>query len=155
MRVLDRYIVRTVIGAMALVMAVLLTLLALFLFIREQGGVGTGNYGSPQALRYRAAEPPRPALPVPAGGSPAGRIAGHGHLARGSELTVMRAAGISIARIACSVALAGLLLLPVAVLVGECLAPPLAQLARVDKAMQRNGSISIARMAGPGFATAT
>ena len=33
MRVLDRYIVWTVVGASAMVMAVLLTLLALFLFI--------------------------------------------------------------------------------------------------------------------------
>ncbi len=52
MRVLDRYIVWTVVGASAMVMAVLLTLLALFLFIGEQSDVGTGNYGSPQALHF-------------------------------------------------------------------------------------------------------
>jgi lipopolysaccharide export system permease protein len=55
----------------------------------------------------------------------------------------MRAAGIPIWRIALSVLLAGLLLVPVAVAVGEYLAPPLTQLARVGKAVQRNGNISL------------
>jgi lipopolysaccharide export system permease protein len=66
-----------------------------------------------------------------------------GTLARGSELTVMRAAGIPVWRIGVSVLLAGLLMVPVAVAVGEYLAPPLTLMARIGKAVQRNANISV------------
>jgi lipopolysaccharide export system permease protein len=102
-----------------------------------------GRYGNLQALRYVLLNLPATLaqfLPVAA---LIGSLLAMGQLARGSELTVMRAAGISIWRIALSVLFAGLLLLPVAVAVGEYLAPPLTQLARIDKAVQRNGNISV------------
>jgi lipopolysaccharide export system permease protein len=143
MRVLDRYIVKAICGSTILVMAVLLTLLALFLFINEQGWVGVGRYGNLQALRYVLLNLPATLaqfLPVAA---LIGSLLAMGNLARGSELTVMRAAGVSIWRISLSVLFAGLLLLPVAVAVGEYLAPPLTQLARVGKAVQRNADISV------------
>lgn len=148
MRVLDRYIVRAICGSTVLVMAVLLTLLALFLFINEQGWVGAGRYGNLQALRYVLLNLPATLaqfLPVAA---LIGSLLAMGQLARGSELTVMRAAGISIWRIALSVLFAGLLLLPVAVAVGEFLAPPLTQMARVGKAVQRNGNLSVTSSSG-------
>ena len=47
---LDRYIARTVLGAIALVMAVLLVLGALFVFIGEQGAIGVGRYDMLEAL---------------------------------------------------------------------------------------------------------
>jgi lipopolysaccharide export system permease protein len=148
MRVLDRYIIRTVVGAVAMVMAVLLTLLALFLFIGEQSDVGTGNYGSPQALRFVLLNLPGQLfqfLPIAA---LLGTLLGMGTLARGSELTVMRASGIPVRRIGASVGIAGLLLALVAVLVGEFVAPPLAQMARASKAIDRYSSINFARRGG-------
>lgn len=148
MRVLDRYIIRTVVGAVALVMLVLLTLLALFLFIGEQSDVGTGNYGSPQALRFVLFNLPGQLfqfLPIAA---LLGALLGMGALARGSELTVMRASGISIGRIGASVGIAGAILTLVAVLVGEFLAPPMAQMARAGKAIDRYASINFARSGG-------
>jgi lipopolysaccharide export system permease protein len=148
MRVLDRYIVWTVVGSSAMVMAVLLTLLALFLFIGEQADVGTGNYGSPQALRYVLLSLPNQLfqfLPIAA---LLGALLGMGTLARGSELTVMRASGISIGRIGMSVGIAGILLTVVAVLIGEFLAPPLAQMALTGKAIARYSSINFARSGG-------
>jgi lipopolysaccharide export system permease protein len=148
MRVLDRYIVWTVVGASAMVMAVLLTLLALFMFIGEQSDVGTGNYGSPQALHFVLLNLPTQLfqfLPIAA---LLGALLGMGALAKGSELTVMRASGISIGRIGVSVGIAGLLLTVVAVMIGEFLAPPLAQLARANKAIARYSSINFARSGG-------
>ncbi|MEO8307455.1 MAG: LPS export ABC transporter permease LptG [Pseudomonadota bacterium] len=148
MRVLDRYIVWTVVGASTLVMAVLLTLLALFLFIGEQSDVGTGNYGSPQALNFVLLSLPTQLfqfLPIAA---LLGALLGMGTLARGSELTVMRASGVSIGRIGVSVAIAGTLLTVVAVLIGEFLAPPLAQMARAHKAIARYSSINFVRSGG-------
>jgi lipopolysaccharide export system permease protein len=144
MRVLDRYIIKTVCSAVALVMAVLLTLLALFLFINEQGFVGAGNYGNLQALRFVALNLPSVLfqfLPVAA---LIGTLLAIGAMAKNSELTVMRAAGVSVGRIALSVVMAGLLLVPVGMVTGEFLAPPLVQTARLHKAIDRNSSISLA-----------
>jgi lipopolysaccharide export system permease protein len=143
MRVLDRYIVKAVCGSVVLVMAVLLTLLALFLFINEQGWVGVGSYGNLQAARYVLLNLPATLVQFLPVAALIGSLLAMGTLARGSELTVMRAAGIGVWRIGVSVMLAGLLLVPAAAVVGEFLAPPLTQVARVGKAVQRNANISI------------
>lgn len=144
MRVLDRYIVTVLVRHIALSMAVLLVLAGLFLFVNEQGWVGAGDYGQWQALRFVAAQLPATALQFLPVAALLGALLGLGQLARGSELTVMRAAGVSVARIAGAVALAGALLLPLAVAVGEWFAPPLAQMARVSRALERNDSLALA-----------
>jgi lipopolysaccharide export system permease protein len=144
MRVLDRYIMTTLGRYIALSMAVLLVLAALFLFVNEQGWVGAGRYGQFQALGYVLAQLPATALQFLPVAALLGALLALGQLARGSELTVMRAAGIPVARIAATVAVAGLLLLPVAVAVGEWLAPQLAQIARVSRALDRNESLGVA-----------
>lgn len=143
MRVLDRYIITAVLGSVILVLAVLLTLLGLFLFFDEQGWVGVGRYGNLQALRYVAMNLPATLVQFLPVAALIGSLRALGMLARGSELTVMRAAGIPVRRIGVSVALAGLLLVPVTLGIGEFLAPPLTQTARIDKAMLRNTSISM------------
>jgi lipopolysaccharide export system permease protein len=143
MRVLDRYIVTAILGSIVLVLVVLLTLLALFLFFNEQGWVGVGRYGNFEALRYVALNLPATLVQFLPVAALIGSLRALGLLARGSEFTVMRAAGIPVWRIGLSVLLAGLVLVPVAVGTGEYLAPPLTQLARLDKAVQRNANISI------------
>jgi lipopolysaccharide export system permease protein len=145
MRVLDRYIVVALGRYIALSMAVLLVLMALFLFVNEQGWVGPGRYGQLQAARFVLMQLPATALQFLPVAALLGALLAMGQLARGSEITVMRAAGISIARIAGSVALAGLLLLPLAAATGEWIAPSLAQVARVNKALQRNDSLSLSQ----------
>jgi lipopolysaccharide export system permease protein len=148
MRVLDRYIVSAVGGAVALVMAVLLTLLALFLFISEQSDVGTGNYGSLQALRFVALNLPAHLFQFLPIGALLGALLGLGAMARNSEFTVMRAAGVSVARIGLSVVMAGVLVAMVAIGVGEFLAPPLTQMGRAHKAVDRYANISFAGRGG-------
>jgi lipopolysaccharide export system permease protein len=147
--VLDRYIIRSIGAAVVIVMLALLTLLALFLFINEQGWVGVGNYGHLQALRYVAFNLPSQLLQFLPVGVLIGSLLAMGGLARHSELTVIRAAGVPVSRIGASVFLAGLLALPLALVTDEYLAPPLARMARIHKAIERNGQISLA---GPGGA---
>jgi lipopolysaccharide export system permease protein len=149
MPVLDRYIIRSIGGAVVIVMMALLTLLALFLFINEQGWVGVGNYGHLQALRYVALNLPSQLLQFLPVGVLIGSLLAMGGLARHSELTVFRAAGVSVFRIGGSVFLAGLLVLPLALVTDEYLAPSLSRMARIHKAIERNGQISLA---GPGGA---
>jgi lipopolysaccharide export system permease protein len=142
MGVLNRYIVRSICAAVLLVLAVLVTLLALFLLIDEQGFVGTGSYGQAAALWFVLKSLPGHIVQFLPMAALIGALLATGAMARQSELTVMRAAGISIQRIAGSIFLAGILLVPVAVLLGEFIAPQLTQTARMQKAMQRSGNIS-------------
>ena len=66
----------------------------------------------------------------------------------------MRASGVSIRRIGASVFLAGLLLALVAVLVGEFLAPPLAQMARATRPSSAMAASTSRAAAAPGCGTA-
>lgn len=148
MRVLDRYLVKAIYGHFALILLILAVLLGLFLYINEQGWVGVGRYGQLQALRHVLLNLPATLLQFLPVAALLGAMLGLGQLARGSELTVMRAAGMSIARICGAVLLAALLLLPLAVVLGEWLAPPLASHARLTRAVERNGEISLAPRGG-------
>ena len=78
-----------------------------------------------------------------------------GSLAQGSELTVMRASGVSIGRIGVSVGSPGYCCYLCAVLIGEFLAPPLAQMARANKAIERNRASTSRAAAVPGYVTAS
>ncbi|MGH8277069.1 MAG: LptF/LptG family permease, partial [Steroidobacteraceae bacterium] len=100
MSVLDRYMVRAILGAVLLVMGVLLVLGGLFVFIDQQDDIGIGHYTAVSALWYTLLNLPQQAyelLPITV---LIGSLLGLGSLARGSELTVVRATGVSIARIA-------------------------------------------------------
>jgi len=143
MRVLDRYIIRSLLGSVLLVLAVLLTLLFLFLFFDEQGWVGAGSYGNLQALQYVALNLPATLVQFLPVAALIGSLRALGLLAGGSELTVMRAAGVPVWRIGLSVLVGGLLLVPVTLAIGEYVAPSLAQTARLNKAVLRDGNISL------------
>ena len=130
MNILDRYIARTVLVYTLMVVAVLITLASLFTFIGQQDDIGTGSYDVASAFTYTALSLPQQlfeSLPIAA---LIGAILGLGNLARDSELTVMRAAGISVARIGVSAALAGCVLLAAMWVLGEYVAPPADQYAR-------------------------
>jgi lipopolysaccharide export system permease protein len=140
--VLDRYIVRAVLGAVFMVMVVVLVLGALFVFIDQQDDVGTGRYTALAAFSYTLLNLPQLAyelLPIVA---LIGALLGLGALARGSELVVIRAAGVSIARLASITLIAGLLLVLFEMLLGEFLAPPLQQAAREHKAFSKLNNVS-------------
>lgn len=143
MTVLDRYIVSAILRRFALSLLVLTVLAALFLFVNEQGWVGAGSYGQLAALRFVLGMLPVTVLQFLPVAALLGALLAVGELARGSELTVMRAAGVSVARIAGSVALAGLVLVPLALALAQWLAPPLAQGARLAKVLERNGSLGL------------
>lgn len=142
--VLDRYLLRAVLSAVLMVVLVLASLGGLFLFIGQQDDIGVGSYGAIEALTFVLLNLPQQIwelLPISA---LIGTLLGLGNLARGSELIVLRSAGLSVWRIARPVALAGVLLVMVGVLLGELLGPPLQQLARQDKAFAKFADVSFA-----------
>src|SRR3982074_1148515 len=139
---LDRYSVRAILSSVLLVMLVLLALGALFVFIDQQDDIGTGHYTALGAFWYTLLNLPQQAyelLPITA---LIGSLLGLGSLARGSELTVIRATGVSTARIAGAAVIAGLLLIGVELLLGEVLAPPLQEAAKEQKAFSKFNNIS-------------
>ena len=148
MNALDRYIVRTILGAVGLWIALLLALGALFLFIGQQDDIGVGSYTAKDALFYVLLNLPEQAwqlLPIAA---LIGSLMGLGTLARGSEITVIRAVGISPARIAGAALIAALILMVLAVSVGEFLAPQLQQAAKQQKAFSKFSDITFGGSGG-------
>jgi len=142
MTVLDRYIVRTILGSVLLVMSVLLVLGGLVIFIDQQDDIGVGHYGALNALWFTLLNLPQQAyelLPITA---LIGSLLGLGSLARGSELVVVRSTGVSTQRIAASAAIAGLILIGVELLLGEVLAPPLHEAAKEQKAFSKFNNVS-------------
>lgn len=148
MSLLDRYLIRAILGSVALVMAVLLVLGGLFLFIGQQDDIGVGGYTAAQAFLYVLLNLPQQAwdmLPIAA---LIGSLIGLGSIARGSEITIMRATGLSPLRLGLAGAIAALLLIFVAVLLGEFLAPPLQQVASQQKAFSKFSDVSFGSRGG-------
>jgi lipopolysaccharide export system permease protein len=131
-----------------LVMSVLLTLSALFIFLSQQDDVGVGTYSMTDALFYTLLKLPQTFFEMLPIAALLGALVGLGNLARGSELIVVRASGVSVARIAGSAAMAGTLLLAVGALVGEFLAPPLETYARQVRTYGKFAKFSFAGSGG-------
>lgn len=148
MSLLDRYLIRAILGSVALVMSVLLVLGGLFLFIGQQDDIGVGGYSAPQAFLFVLLNLPQQAwelLPIAA---MMGSLLGLGALARGSEISVMRATGISPLRLAAAASIAALLLILLEILLGEFLAAPLQQVAKQQKAFNKFSDVSFGSTSG-------
>lgn len=123
MRLIDRYIGMTIVLSTLTVMAVLLALMSFADFVNELDKVGHGNYGLVQAGEYTLLSMPRTAYVLFPFTALLGSLIGLGMLATHRELVVIRAAGVSLARIIVSVLKVGVLLMAAAILLGEYLAP--------------------------------
>lgn len=144
MPILSGYVVRTILGYTALVMLVLLALGALFLFIGQQDDIGTGGYTATQALLFVALNLPSYLFQLLPVGALIGALLGLGNLARGSELVVMRASGVTTARFCAWLAVAGMILAVLMVALGEFVAPPLEKYARQLKVFSKYSEFSFA-----------
>jgi lipopolysaccharide export system permease protein len=141
---LGRYLVRTVLAYTALVLGVLLALGALFLFISQQDDIGTGSFTSTQAMLFVALYLPTYLFQLMPVGALIGAMLGLGNLARGSELVVMRASGVTTARLCLWLGAAGLILALVMTGIGEVVAPPLEKYARQLKVFSKYSEFSFA-----------
>lgn len=148
MNILDRYVMRSILGSVLMVASVLLVLGALIVFIDQQEDIGTGNYTAMSAMWFTLFSLPQQAfemLPITA---LIGSLLGLGSLARGSEITVIRATGISVAHLAGMAFLAGLVLVGLAVVLGEFLGPALQRTANEQKAFSRMNNVSFGSYGG-------
>lgn len=143
MLILVRYLGRSIVGFTAMVMAVLMILFALYLFSDEQSDIGVGSYGLSDALLYALLSLPRYMFDLFPIGALIGALLALGNLARGSELAVMRASGVSVMRLGWWAGLTGLMLAALSWVVGDYIAPPLEQYARQQKAFAKYNEISL------------
>ena len=148
MSILARYVLRAVLGYTALVMLVLLALGALFLFIGQQDDIGTGAYSASQAMLFVGLNLPSYLFQLLPVGALIGALLGLGNLARGSELVVMRASGITTVQFCRWLGIAGFILAVVMVGLGEFVAPPLEKYARQIKTFSKFSEVSFAGKGG-------
>ena len=142
MTILDRYIVRSILGSVVLVLAGMLILGGLFVFIDQQDEIGIGHYTAVEAMWYTLLNLPQQAFELLPITVVIGSLLGLGSLARGSELTVVRATGFSVMRLARAALIAGLILIVIEALLGEYFAPALQVAAREQKAFAKYTNIS-------------
>ena len=123
MKIVDRYITQTVLSGTLIVLFILVGLFTFFSFIDEIDDIGKQRYGLQQVIQYIALEIPQHIYDLFPSAILLGSLLGLGILANHNELTVMRAAGLSILRIVIAVLKIGLLLTLLAMLIGETLSP--------------------------------
>lgn len=134
MRILDRYVANTVLMASLVVILVIVGLDVVFTMVDELDQL-KGEYGFIEAAQFMALRLPRRVYEYLPMACLIGCIAGLGGLASSSELTVMRAAGISVGRIAVSVMKPMMLLMVFSLGLAEFVVPDLEKIAQSHKAV--------------------
>lgn len=141
MGILDRYLARHLIGATLLV-ALLLVMLSAFLLLLGQLDNLTGDYRLPQAFQYVLLSMPQQLYELLPMAVLLGALIGLGQLASANELLIMRAAGMSVLRVARGALVGGVVIAVIAVLLGEFVAPSAEQNARAMKNYARMQRVS-------------
>jgi len=126
---LDRYLGRSILSTSLLVLLTLVALAGVFAFIAELEDIGKGQYTPIIAAQYILLTLPGVAYLFFAPAVLLGSLLGLGALATNSELTVMRAAGVSVGRIVRSVLITGVALTLVVAVLGETVMPRTEQIA--------------------------
>ena len=139
--ILDRYIARAIVGGTLMSLFVFGALFAFISFVSELQHVGINNYGALQALIYVLLNLPQLLYQVFPSAMLLGGLLSLGALASTSELVVMRAAGVSVARITVAVLKAGFVLIVIVVLLGEFLAPETISAAKTMRAEALEGRV--------------
>lgn len=145
----DLYISRMVLGSVLLTWAVLIGLdAAISGMLNEMSDIGTGNYDFLAALTNVAYSLPRRAYMLFPTSAVIGALVGLGQLAASSELTVLRALGLSRRRISLSVVLSLVVLTGLMVVSGETLAPWAQRRADTLKAAAKSKDVIVAQYSG-------
>jgi lipopolysaccharide export system permease protein len=142
-KIVERYIGRTVALGILMSLAVILGLLVLFTFIDELDDVGDGQYGVPQAFAYALLSMPRFVFEAFPAAALIGSLVGLGGLASHSELTAMRAAGVSVRHILFAILKAGMPMMVVVIALGEWVAPPVQDHANHMRAVAQHGQVTL------------
>lgn len=139
MRLFDTYLCKQLFVTLMMVLLLLLGLDLFFGLIQELKWVGRGTYSLQLAFVYLGMTAPTKLYQMLPWASCLGTLIGLGALAEHSELVAIRAAGVSIIRIAVGVIKAMALFVFVAVLIGEGVAPYLEDWASARRTLAISG----------------
>lgn len=148
MNVLERYIGKTILLYIFVVLLVLVGLGSIIKFVDEFRHVGKGTYDGLTAAYYTLLMIPSDLenfFPV---GALIGSLLGLGALASSSELVVMQASGFSRFRIGLAVMKTAVPLLVITMITGEWIAPKAEQFARNMRAVAQTGGSMLATKSG-------
>lgn len=129
MKLLERYIAKTVLASIGLVILMLIGLQIFILFVDQMNDLGRADYGILQAAFFVLLQMPYQVYLFFPMASLLGCLIGLGIMANHSELVVMRASGMSIMQITLAVLKASLLLIVLITVLGETLIPYLSHYA--------------------------
>jgi len=131
---LDRYIGSSVFLGILAVLGVILGLASLFAFIDEMSSI-SDTYTLMDVLSFVVMTAPRRLYDMLPMAALIGCLIGLGSLASNSELTIMRAAGVSVGRIVWAVMKPMLVLMIAGLLIGEYVAPATENQAQANRAL--------------------
>ncbi|PIE41334.1 MAG: LPS export ABC transporter permease LptG [Gammaproteobacteria bacterium] len=150
MKLLDGYIAKAVFFAVLVVLLIIVGLDAVFSFVAELEEL-EAEYQIFQALKYIALTMPGRIYEFIPIATLIGCLIGLGALANNSELTVIRASGVSVLRIVYAAVKPVLLFIVVALVLGQFVVPNTEQYAQSERARQIDGSDALSSRYGYWF----
>nr|VFJ73310.1 MAG: lipopolysaccharide export system permease protein [Candidatus Kentron sp. FW] len=143
MRRLDRYIGAYVVLGSLLVLAVLVALFSVIDFVDDLDNVGRNHYTLLRAMEHMVLTMPRLAFSTIPIAALIGTLMALGTLASSAELTVVRASGVSLARLSFSVMKVGAILVLFTLVLGELVVPVTERLAEERRSAALSEQVSI------------
>lgn len=143
MNILDRYIGQSVITGVATVLTILIVLYELFAFAGEANQIGRADYTVWAAMQYSLLRIPQHIYELFPMSMLLGSMLGLGWLANHNELVIIRMAGVSLLRIVGSIMKTAIMLMVIAMVIGEGIAPPLHQYASEQRIKALHGQINM------------
>lgn len=143
MKLLERYIGTTVALSVVSVIIVISSLFILIGFAGEFDKIGRANYTMLMAAQYTLLILPDRIYEFFPLATLLGSILGLGALANSSELVVIRTAGVSVFRIVLAIMKTAIILMVAAFIIGEVIAPPALQYAKLERVKALSKDISL------------
>ena len=143
MKILDRYIGQAILNGVGVVLMIFIVLYELFAFTGETSNIGRADYTVWSALEYSLFLIPQHIYELFPLSMLLGTMLGLGWLANHNELVIIRMAGVSLLRIIISIMKTAVVLMVLAMLIGEGIAPPLHQYASEKRVKALHGKISL------------
>ena len=143
MNIIDRYIGQAVIAGVFSVLIILTAVYVVFAFAGESGKIGQADYTVWSAIEYSLYLIPRRLYELFPLSMLLGTMLGLGWLANNNELVIIRMAGISLIRIIGSIMKTAFMLMLLAMVIGEGIAPPLHQYATEQRIKSLNRLIDV------------
>lgn len=143
MRIIDRYIATTLLKMTGMALLAFLVLFTFLSLIDQLEDSGRGNYDAIKAFQYVLLTTPRIAYELIPVAAIIGSITTLGLMSYNSELVIIRASGMSLAKLAWAMFKGGLLIIVFAVLLGELVAPYCEQAAQELRSVAMSEQIAL------------